>query len=117
MQPVTLNSKVWEKAEIIRRLDERSHLIDNGRRLLRRNRVDLMRVPRSTPEYQQSIDEQQTRERGYYPDPPTADEEQKTQCDGDNIKQTTPGTPRVIKDPELVENTNGQDQGAPTTTT
>ena len=59
MRLVTL--KTWCGRRL--RFYERSYLIHNGRRLLRRNRVDLKRVSRSTPEYLQSRDERQTRER------------------------------------------------------
>ena len=48
LKPVSLGGKVWAKAKVIKHLDERSHLADNGKR---RNRVDL----RKTPDTKQSI--------------------------------------------------------------
>ena len=51
LKPVSLGGKVWSKAKVIKHLDERSHLADNGKSLLRRNRMDL----RKTPDTKQSI--------------------------------------------------------------
>ena len=51
LKPVSLGDTVWAKAKVIKRLDERSYLVDNGKSLLRRNRVDF----RKTPDTKQSI--------------------------------------------------------------
>ena len=50
LKPVSLGDKVWAKEKVIKRLDERPYLVDNGKSLLR-NRVDL----RKTPDTKQSI--------------------------------------------------------------
>ena len=44
LKPVSLGDKVWAKAKVIKHLDERFYLVDNSKRLLRRNRVDLQKT-------------------------------------------------------------------------
>jgi transposase InsO family protein len=47
MKPVALGDKVWIKANVLKRLDERSYLVRDGMKVLRRNRKDLKAIPSS----------------------------------------------------------------------
>ena len=44
-RPMSLGDNLWIKAKLIKCLNERFYLLDNGKRILRRNRVDLHKVP------------------------------------------------------------------------
>ena len=45
VEPVSLKGKIWLKAKVLQRLDERSYLLKDNKRVFRRNRVDLRKVP------------------------------------------------------------------------
>eukprot|EP00794_Sanderia_malayensis_P016489 gene16489-18129_t len=45
VRPVSLRDKIWVKAKVLQRLDERSYLLNDDKRVFRRNRVDLRKVP------------------------------------------------------------------------
>ena len=42
---VSLKDEIWMKAEVPQRLDERSYLLKDNKRVFRRNRIDLRKVP------------------------------------------------------------------------
>ena len=48
VKPTAMHSKVWVKGSVLQRLDDRSYLLDAGKSVIRRNRVDLRHVPATT---------------------------------------------------------------------
>ena len=84
LRPTSMGSKVWVKARVLQRRDQRSYVVQQGYTLLRRNGVDLRRAHHATgspntipaPESPQPNatrpmdDDTQTRSRNVSPQPP-----------------------------------------------
>ena len=49
IKPVALGDKVWIKGSVLQRLDERSYVVSDGRKVIRRNRRVLKPIPTENP--------------------------------------------------------------------
>ena len=70
LKPTHLGSKVWVKGSVAKRLDERSYLVETNDKILRRNRVDLRKVPNQQPvtSHRRVVSEEPPEPRAVQPD-------------------------------------------------
>lgn len=103
VRPVSLRDKIWVKAKVIQRLDERSYLLKNNKRIFRRNRVDLRKVPNKDDSETQEKDIPVTESHDNFKDNPQSDIQAEETPQKEVIeprrKEITPERPKTVEHP------------------